>query len=417
MNIMLMDKEKALIDIDHLFLSVKDKIEAWFENQWQTIDAPFYCSTDLRRSGYKLAPVDTNLFPGGYNNLNPLSYPKAAQAAKKAVLARAPDARRILIVPENHTRNEFYLSNVVCLRELLEQAGFDVRVGSLIADITEPTTLSLKTGQQITLEPLIREQNKLVLPGFVADAILLNNDLSSGVPDIIKGLSGQVQLVNLHGGWWHRRKSMHFEHYRQVAKKFADAIGIDPWLIDPYFGVCKQVDFQKRLGEPCLAEIVDNMLKKIQLKYNEYGITEKPYLILKADAGTYGMGVMAIHDASEVVNLNRKQRNKMSVIKDGVSVQEVLVQEGVRTVETVDGSTAESVMYLFGEEAVGGFYRINRQRNADDNLNSSGMEFVPFGSEEACMKTKKCYANSVVGRLAAMGAGTELAELSKEDAL
>jgi glutamate--cysteine ligase len=28
-------------------------------------------SVDLRNAGFKLAPVDTNLFPGGFNNLNP----------------------------------------------------------------------------------------------------------------------------------------------------------------------------------------------------------------------------------------------------------------------------------------------------------------------------------------------------------
>ncbi len=33
-------------------------------------------------------------------------------------------------------------------------------------------------------------------------------------------------------------------------------------------------------------------------------------VIVKADAGTYGMGIMTVHDAAEVRALNRKQRNK-----------------------------------------------------------------------------------------------------------
>ena len=36
-------------------------------------------SVDLRNSGFKLAPVDTNLFPGGFNNLNP-GFPAAVRA-------------------------------------------------------------------------------------------------------------------------------------------------------------------------------------------------------------------------------------------------------------------------------------------------------------------------------------------------
>ena len=44
-------------------------------------------------------------------------------------------------------------------------------------------------------------------------------------------------------------------------------------------------------------------------------------MVVKADAGTYGMGVMTVKDASELgIGLNRKQRNKMSVVKEGLEV-------------------------------------------------------------------------------------------------
>ena len=57
---------------------------------------------------------------------------------------------------------------------------------------------------------------------------------------------------------------------------------------------------------------MDEVLAKTRVKYAEYGIDEQPYVVVKADAGTYGMGIMTVKDASEVVGLNRKQRNKMS---------------------------------------------------------------------------------------------------------
>jgi glutamate--cysteine ligase len=93
------------------------------------------CVVDLRNAGFKLAPVDTNLFPGGFNNLNPAFLPLCVQAIQAAVERVCPDARGILLVPENHTRNTFYLQNVETLQNILRQAGMRVRVGSLIPDL------------------------------------------------------------------------------------------------------------------------------------------------------------------------------------------------------------------------------------------------------------------------------------------
>jgi hypothetical protein len=64
-------------------------------------------------------------------------------------------------------------------------------------------------------------------------------------------------------------------------------------------------------------------------------IDETPYVVVKADAGTYGMGVMTVKDAAQVTGLSRRQRNKMSVIKEGLAVSQVIIQEGVHTYERV----------------------------------------------------------------------------------
>ncbi|MBK8891669.1 MAG: glutamate--cysteine ligase [Dechloromonas sp.] len=42
-----------------------------------------------------------------------------------------PDARNLLI-PENHTRNQFYLQNVAQLVAILRQTGLNIRRGSLL---------------------------------------------------------------------------------------------------------------------------------------------------------------------------------------------------------------------------------------------------------------------------------------------
>ncbi|HLD84288.1 MAG TPA: glutamate--cysteine ligase, partial [Coxiellaceae bacterium] len=60
-----------LLQLEKKFLDNQVAIESWFRVQWQKTPALFYGSVDLRNAGFKLAPVDTNLFPAGFNNLNP----------------------------------------------------------------------------------------------------------------------------------------------------------------------------------------------------------------------------------------------------------------------------------------------------------------------------------------------------------
>ncbi len=85
------------------------EIESWFRTQWVRTPAPFYASVDLRNAGFKLAPVDTNLFPAGFNNLNPDFEPLSVQAVHAAVERWLPSAMRVLLIPESHTRNTYYL--------------------------------------------------------------------------------------------------------------------------------------------------------------------------------------------------------------------------------------------------------------------------------------------------------------------
>jgi glutamate--cysteine ligase len=409
-----------LLDLERCFLKNETTVERWLRKQWLEHTPPFYASVDLRNAGYKLAPVDTNLFPGGFNNLNADFLPLCVQAVSVAIEKICPDAKSLLLIPENHTRNQFYLLNVARLSNILKHAGLDVRIGTLLTDITEPTTLDLPDGQQLLLEPLrrIAGGRRLGLDGFDPCAILLNNDLSAGVPDILRNLHEQSLIPPLSAGWHVRRKSAHFAAYRDVATAFANELGIDPWLIDPGFEVCGQIDFHERVGEECLASNVDALLNRIRGKYQEYGIESEPFVIVKADAGTYGMGIMTVKDASEVKQLNRKQRNKMAVVKEGLQVTEVIIQEGVPTLERVADDTAEPVVYMIDRYVVGGFYRVNSARGIDENLNAPGMRFEPLAFSTGCSlpdlrqepdaPANRFYAYGVVARLALLAASIEL---------
>jgi glutamate--cysteine ligase len=326
-----------------------------------------------------------------------------------------------LLIPENHTRNTFYLQNVVALAAILRHAGLQVRIGSLLPEITAPTTLDLPDGATLTLEPLRREGSRLKLDGFDPCAILLNNDLSAGVPDILKGLDQPV-IPPLGAGWHARRKSSHFSAYNHVAGEFARLVNIDPWLINPFFATCGEINFQERRGEECLAAHVDDMLQSIREKYCEYGVNEEPFVIVKADAGTYGMGIMTVKDASEVRDLNRKQRNKMAVGKEGQAVSNVIIQEGVYTFESLADAVAEPVVYMMDHFVVGGFYRVHTGRGKDENLNAPGMRFEPLAFETALTlpdcaaapdaEPNRFYAYGVVARLALLAASIELESLA-----
>lgn len=407
-----------LLALEQRFLDQTTAIERWFRCAWQDHTPPFYASVDLRNAGFKLAPVDTNLFPGGFNNLNPAFYPLCIQAIQTAIEKYCPDARNLLLIPENHTRNQFYLKNVATLTGILRQAGLNVRLGSVSPEITAPTTLELDDGQTLHLEPLQLNNGRWGVDGFDPCIVLLNNDLSAGVPEILNAPTGQTLIPPVHAGWHVRRKSQHFAAYDRVATDFAALVGIDAWSINPYFATCEDINFHERVGEDCLAERVDELLNRIRTKYREYGIDRDPYVVVKADAGTYGMGVMTVRDASEVIGLNRKQRNKMSVIKEGMEVSSVIIQEGVPTLETIDEAVAEPVIYMMDRFVVGGFYRVHEARGVDENLNAPGMHFVPLAFETGCnlpdydgnpdSPPNRFYAYGVIARLALMAAAFEL---------
>jgi glutamate--cysteine ligase len=411
-----------LLEIERRFLAAMPEIERWFRGQWQEHVPPFYGSVDLRNAGFKLAPVDMNLFPGGFNNLDPTFLPLCVQAAMTAIDRICPDARRLLLIPENHTRNLFYLQNVGRIAAILRLTGLEVRLGSLLPEIDQPTPVALPDGSALLLEPLLRSRDRLGLKDFEPCAILLNNDLSAGIPAILKHLDEQFVLPPLHAGWAVRRKSNHFAAYDEVAGNFARLVDIDPWRINPYFAVCDSINFHQRQGEECLATSVDAVLGMIREKYRQYAIDETPYVVVKADAGTYGMGVMTVKDAAQVTGLSRRQRNKMSVIKEGLAVSQVIIQEGVHTYERVgsgaEEGVAEPVVYMIDRFVVGGFYRVHSGRAKDENLNAPGMHFEPLAFETSCSlpddgqnpdaPPNRFYAYGVVARLAQLAAALEL---------
>jgi glutamate--cysteine ligase len=141
-------------ELEQRVLESMPAIERWFRLEWMEHTPPFYTSVDLRNAGFKLAPVDTNLFPGGFNNLTPEMLPLAVQAAMAAIEKICPEAKNLLLIPERHTRNTFYLLNVQ--RWCRSSPGRAERAPGLAGRDQGAHHLALPDGGELTLEPLLR---------------------------------------------------------------------------------------------------------------------------------------------------------------------------------------------------------------------------------------------------------------------
>lgn len=390
-----------------------ESIENWFAKKFEQTPAIFYNSVDLRHSTFKIAPIDTNCFPAGFNNISNISFERAKKFAQDFLTKNFPSAKNILLIPENHTRNLRYLENISNLQEMLSTSQNHVVIGSMLEDLKEKTEISLENGKKIILNPLQKNGDKIsTVDGFTADVIILNNDLTGGVPELLQNL--QIPITpSIDLGWYQRTKSNHFSIYNQVTEEFAKLIDIDPWLISTMHRSCHEVNFKEQVGVECLARYVDELLTKLQEKYTQYGIKEKPYCYIKADNGTYGMAVMPVFSSEEVMELNKKERNKMNMLKESTQNTTAVIQEGIITADKINDKIAEPMIYLVNGQVVGNLFRVNDQRDALESLNATGATFYDLENlreEEINLGAEKKDASmiySIIARLAALAVAQE----------
>jgi len=406
-------------ELEQRILESMPAIERWFRLEWMEHTPPFYASVDVRNAGFKLSPVSTRLFPSAWNNLTPEMVPLAVQAAMAAIEKICPEARNLLVVPKNGPHSLAYLDNLVQLRRIFNMAGLNVRLGSIDPALKKTTTVELQNGESVTLEPVIRGKRRLGLKDFDPCTILLNNDLSAGVPGILEEIFEQYLLPPLHAGWPTRRKSKHFKAYEEVAKRLGKLLGVDPWLINPLFDKCEEVDLDQDSGMECLRSQVDVVLTRVRRKYKEYGIKEKPFVVVKADHGTHELGIVTVRDAKDMQALADHVKTLVKNRQTPLMPHGFMVQEGVMTQERVNNAVAEPVIYTMDRYVVGGFYRVHAGRGVDEALNAPGADYVPLAFEHSTQLPQpgvkpgaslpnRFYMYGVVGRLAMLAASYEL---------
>jgi glutamate--cysteine ligase len=403
-------------ELEQRMLDAMPAIERWFRLEWMEHTPPFYTAVDVRNAGFKLAPLNTSLFPSAWNNLSPDMLPLAVQAAMASIEKICPEARNLLIISDNAIRNTFYLSNLAQLQQIFHMAGLNVRIGSISPELKNNTSIDLPDGRTVTIEPVLRTNGRIGVEHFDPCTILLNNDLHAGVPGILEDLYQQHLLPPLHAGWTTRRKSNHYKSYEEVAKRFGKLIGVDPWLVNPLLDKALGVSVYADQGIETLTDAADVMLGKIKRRYKEYGIKEKPFVVLKADVGRNGIACMAVRDAKEVALLVHKQREKTGVLQE---LQDVLIQEGVMTHERMNDAVAEPVVYVMDRYVVGGFYRVHAEPGRDEDCSAPGSTYVPLafaettrlpqpGIRPGVSAPNRFYMYGVIARLATLAASYEL---------
>lgn len=363
----------ALGTLTHLLKERMPDVETWMTKQWgHKIPLPYF-SCDIRHASFKIGVVDTNLFPGGFNNLCNAFTRETQKAFATYFDTYFPKAKSIALLAETHTRNKFYLLNVLKLQSLITTQGRHCRITMVLPDVTnEKAIISLSENENIEIySPQLDAEHRLKLGSETPDLILSNNDFSAGLP---KPFDQTITPIVPHPdlGWHKRLKSRHFEILEELTARFAQDFGLDPWILSPLTQRVPGVS-ENHLGN--LAKSVDAMISHLRKKYDSYGILEQPHVFIKNDSGTYGLGVTSVFSGDEVLNLNRKKRLKLFAAKQGMQNMNFIIQEGIPTHDSYSEFPIEPVIYGVGKTAVGGFFRIHETKTAYESLNSPGMSF------------------------------------------
>lgn len=366
-------------------------IDIWLESKLNGA-LPLFTSIDMRNAGFKIAHVDANLFPAGFNNLGENGLSALEEELSTVFANNYPNIKRVLIYPENFTRNLKYARSLANLQEVLINIGLDVRIGSESLEDEIDEQVGIKRYSLSRFDRVLKAND-----GWAPEVIILNNDLTNGVPESLQDLDIPI-LPSPHMGWHKRTKHGHFAQYNKLLKDWCEQYDIDPWLLSAEDAFCGEINFRNKVGLTCLAKYVEEIISRIKEKYALYKIESEPFVFIKADKGTFGMGIMTVRGGDEVLNINKKSRHSMDVIKHGMQNRTVLIQEGVPTSEYIDGKASESLIYMCNGKVIDTFQRWHPQKDSTENLNSRGMEFANF-----CVLKDEAYTiKEFIARLSAV---------------
>lgn len=375
-------------------------LQTWFQSTSSQLSYPIYSSYDIRDSGYKIANVDANIYPAGFNNICPTDKETSVELFKKYIHSHYKfDIKKILIITEEHTKNPYYLENVATISDLLSQAGYEVRL-AFPKNLSEILTLESVTGRKLQFGS--GYQSSSWVQDFKPDLIISNNDFSDPLQDWASQLTTPMNPPR-ELGWYQRKKSRYFTHYNQLINDFAKSIKVDPFLLRVETEEFSDFDVNSNVSRDSLADQVDLFLEKLKQKYKTHGFTQEPFCFVKNNSGTYGLGVVKVNSAQEVKEWTYNSRKKMKAAKGGRTIEHVIIQEGLPTVVTSDEKSAEPVIYMVGCELAGGFLRTHAEKSSTESLNSPGAVYKKLCVTDLYSDHTACPKENVYGWSAKIG--------------
>ena len=390
--------------LDEIFqnLTNPEDFKNWFLKKANDLDMPIYASVDVRYSGWKVSVVDANSFPAGFNNISKDLVPKLSKSLNEYFEKINLEVNHIHILPETHTRNTPYVENISRIKEIIEKAGYTVTIGSpelnrykLLEGLTEDLELNTV---------VVNDQDVLEINGQIPDLVLLNNDLTGGA---IQGLSGTI-FPRKEMGWYNRRKSDHYRILETLVDEVSEILNIDPWILMPMWFVSEEKCLELDACINKLSKDVDQMIGKIKLKYEQYGIDSEPVVFIKNDRGTYGLGIISINSGNEIRNLSKRMIKRLTYGKGGTSAENFLIQEGIPTNLKTELSVIEPVGYTIGGVESHWFFRSNSKKNKFDNLNSPSSIFLHEEQlEDGVINLERSYWFDLVSKLSYLAMGLE----------
>jgi glutamate--cysteine ligase len=392
--------------VDRLFLQHSESIEAWFDLAWQEVRPVFYSSIDLRYAAFKIAPIDTNIFPADFHHLSEKSKEHARNSIKLMLAADGFATGNVLFIIANEDYSKDYFINVQALVSLFVSIGYQVRLGKLDREFVAPERIKIPSGEELTIYPIEHKNNKIFVADFMPDVVLLNNDFAAGFPEVFNDIK-QLILPTPMLGWFARRQSRHFKYYEKLATRLAMTIDIDPWHMLPITSDKMQINLHDAAIPERLLDVAEEMLMEINQKYLEYEVIHEPYLVLKSDHCAYTNGVIKINSVQQLKELCVADLQHRLHGLENAAVAEVILQEGVPMVGALGAGkqVVEPVMYACGSNVVGGFFRLVSDFSSKNKALMPTVVYTPIIESE--MSGSQYYMFSVISRLAVLAASYE----------
>ena len=181
------------------------QVEEWFRSQSQNLFFPIYSSFDIRDSSKKIAPVDANLFPAGFNNICQVDKDNSSEIIRSYLKETyGTSINKIVLLAEEHTKNAFYWENVHTLVHILNNAGYSTKV-ALPKPMDPPITVESYLGNLLLVHGTERIGSNISLDGEVPDLIICNNDFSNSYHSWAEGLSCPMNPP-YQSGWYKRKR-------------------------------------------------------------------------------------------------------------------------------------------------------------------------------------------------------------------